>query len=189
MTNEHEVTNAGRVKFNYWSEVLEWGQAIVIAVILGLLIKMFVFALVLVDGPSMRPTMETGDRLLVVSRYITTPKKGDIVVFRPAYEGSKPYIKRVIADEGDTLDIDFETGEVFVNGQLIHEPYIAEKTKHRGDFVGPVTVPPGHVFVMGDNRNDSDDSRRSRVGMVDKKSIMGKATYRWWPMKKFGQLH
>ena len=189
MTEANEITKADRVKFNYWSEILEWGQAIVIAVILGLLIKMFVFTLVLVDGPSMYPTLETGDRLLVVSRYISKPVAGDVVVFTPKYEGAKPYIKRIIADEGQTIDINFDTNEVFVDGQLLKEKYIPEPTRHRGDIVFPATVPPGHVFVMGDNRNNSDDSRREKVGMVEKNKIMGKAVYRWWPMRKFGSIY
>jgi len=107
------------------------------------------------------------------------PKKGDIVVFQAKSDsfGGTPLVKRVIATAGQTIDIDFVSGDVFVNGILQVEPYINELTHNRLDFSGPLTVPAGHIFVMGDNRNSSSDSRDSRVGLVDTRYVLGKVLF------------
>ena len=143
------------------------------AAVMGMFVSTFLFKIVLIDGPAMNPTLESGDRI-IVSVQPFEPKPGDIILFEPAYEGAMWYIKRVIAVEGQTVDINFEINEVYVNGVMLDEPYILEPTRHRGDVEFPVTVPEDCVFVLGDNRNDSDDSRRQKVGMVHKDSIIGK---------------
>jgi signal peptidase I len=108
-----------------------------------------------------------------------TPKNGDIVIFRSPsdkFDGT-PLVKRVIAVEHQEIDINFETGDVMVDGTVIPESYINEPTHSRLDFRGPITVPEGHVFVMGDNRNGSSDSRCSDIGMVDTRYILGKVLF------------
>ena len=161
--------------------------SIVIPLVVGILIKSFFFTFVKVEGPSMRPTLEDGDRLFIV-RFGYKPEPGDIIVFRPDYNKSLPYIKRVIAVGGQNVDIDFEKSEVYIDGVLLNEPYLLEPDFIQGDVSFPVTVPNGHVFVMGDNRNNSEDSRRGRVGMVRNESIMGKAVSCWWPLSRKGTV-
>ena len=166
-------------------EILEWVLAIVIAVILALIIRETLFTVVKVDGASMQNTLQHNDRL-IVWRLGYEPKAGDIIVLQQ--EGKAPYIKRVIATEGQEVNIDFVTHEVSVDGVVLDEPYIKEPTSRRGDVKFPVVVPDDCVFVMGDNRNNSMDSRVSSVGMVENDDVMGKAVLRIFPFQEFGLL-
>ena len=157
-------------------ELYDWIQCVVSAVVCGIFIFVFIGRTIGVEGPSMFPTLHWNDRV-IMSGLFYTPKFGDIVIFRASSDafGTTPLVKRVIATEGQTVNINFETGEVFVDGELLHEEhYINEPTHSRIHFSGEVTVPPGHVFVMGDNRNHSADSRDNRIGMVDTRYILGK---------------
>jgi len=176
-------------KINYKKEILDWVFTLGLAVVIALLIRNFVFTLVLVDGDSMYPTLHDGDRL-VVSRLPYTPKNGDIIIFKPKSNPKKVFVKRVIATEGQTIYIDYAEGKVYVDGVAIDEPYIKEKMNQSPYFqqTGPQVVPENCVFVMGDNRNNSHDSRASDIGMVDRKSILGKAVLRFWPINKFEVL-
>ncbi len=147
----------------------------------------FLFRTVGVSGDSMFPTLHNGDRL-ILSAFVTQPKYGDIVVTcQPsAYSYvESTLVKRVIATEGQTVDIDFDNGKVFVDGKELDEPYIAEPTRERESFTSPVTVPEGYIFVMGDNRNNSTDSRDYRVGLIREEYVMGKALFRIAPLGKF----
>ena len=112
---EGEVVETAPKKFDLKREITEWVQAIVIALVVAFLLKNYVMTLAKVEGASMEPTLETADRLYV-NKVMYTPEKGDVVIFEPASAPGKPYIKRVIATPGDTLYIDFETGDVYVNG-------------------------------------------------------------------------
>ncbi len=155
--------------------LFDWIQCIVTAILCGILIFVFIGRIIGVDGSSMVPTLENGDRV-ILSNLFFTPKYGDIVVLKtdnPLFE-DHPLVKRVIATAGQTIDIDFRKGEVSIDGYVIEEPYIADLTRESEDFDGPVTVPEGFVFVMGDNRNKSTDSRSSTVGLVDTRQILGK---------------
>ncbi|SDF77462.1 signal peptidase I [Sporolituus thermophilus] len=160
-------------------EIKDWVISIVVAVVLAFFIRTFIVELYMVEGPSMRPTLVNSERL-VVNKFIyrfKEPEKGEIIVFRYPRDPSRDFIKRVIAVGGDTIEI--QDGRVFVNGQLMQEPYILEKT--RGSY--PLsTVPAGHVFVMGDNRNNSEDSRFRDVGFVPLHLIKGKAVMVFWPL-------
>lgn len=173
---------------SFAKEVFEWIQAIVVAVVVAMTIRTFFFTLVNVDGASMEPTLHDNDRLFV-TRLAYTPEKGDIIIFRPDCDPDRPYVKRVIAMPGDTIDINEETGDVSVNGEIIDEPYIKERVRTFGNFSFPAVVPENHVFVMGDNRNHSKDSRFQEVGMVSYDSIIGKATFRFWPFEDWGTLY
>lgn len=158
-------------------ELYDWLQCIVSAILCGILIFVFVGRVIGVDGSSMLNTLRDRDTV-IMSNLLYTPQYGDIVVFRDdKYDHNKPLVKRVIATEGQTVDIDFSTGEVFINGRVIVENYIRELTMERLDFEGPMTVPKGCVFVMGDNRNASTDSRSDLVGMVDTRQILGKVLF------------
>ena len=137
------------------------------------------------------PTLKNENRL-IVNRFLyrfTEPKKGDIIVFE--FSEDKNFIKRIIGVPGDEINIDENNGDVYLNGEVIEEDYIKEKIRILGNIDYPVKVTEDHYFVMGDNRNNSTDSRKKSVGdngLVRKKSIRGKAFFRIWPFKTFGSL-
>lgn len=170
---------------SWQEEIKDWAISIVIAVALALFIRTYIVELYMVEGPSMRPTLVNGERL-VVNKFIyrwQQPGKGDVVVFRYPRDPSRDFIKRVIATAGDTIEI--RDGRVFVNGQQLSEAYILEKS--RGSY--PVsTVPEGTIFVMGDNRNNSEDSRFTDVGFVPLHLLKGKAILVFWPVGNFRML-
>ncbi|WHH59427.1 signal peptidase I [Petroclostridium sp. X23] len=174
--------------FDYKKEIREWVQAIVIALVIALVIRTFVFSLIRVDGQSMVPTLNHNDRLIVV-KLMYKPKQGDVIILTPPMHKDTPYVKRVIALPGQTVDIDFENHVVKVDGKPLSEPYINEPIAQRGDVKFPQTVPEDTVFVLGDNRNNSRDSRYSDVGMVPFKAVMGKASLRIWPLNRFGSIY
>lgn len=163
----------------------DWIEAAVLAIACIVLVFTFLVRIVGVDGVSMEDTLQDGDRLLLSSLFYT-PERGDIVVIN-RYT-AEPLVKRVIAVEGDTIDIDPETLLVSINGTVIDEPYLDCLTPP-GEFNGPLTVGEGQVFVMGDNRVNSHDSRSSDIGLVRVKDIMGKAVFRIWPLNSIGGLY
>ena len=167
------------------SEIKDWIVSIVVAVALAMFIRTFIVELYVVDGPSMRPTLESEERL-VVNKFIyrfRPPEKGEVLVFHYPRDPSRDFIKRVIAAPGDTIEI--RAGRVLVNDQLLTEDYILEKT--RSEYPKS-TVPEGHVFVMGDNRNNSEDSRFADVGFVPYDLIKGKAMLVFWPISAYKTL-
>lgn len=166
-------------------EIYEWIQCLVFALIFCVVMFVFLFRLVDVVGDSMNPTLEDGDKM-VVSDLLYKPKQGDIIIFRKDEYKSEALVKRVIATEGQTVEIDFTKGRVYVDGELLDEPYIAEPTKNQIDFTGTQIVPEGCVFVMGDNRNESADSRDSRIGMIDERLIIGKVLLTVYPLNHMG---
>ena len=149
---------------------------------------MFVGRIIGVDGSSMYPTLHHTDKI-ITSNLFYTPENGDIVVVQTDKFGPDPIVKRIIATEGQTVDIDFLKGEVSVDGKVIDEPYIAEPTYLEGDVIFPQTVPEGCVFVLGDNRNASRDSRFESVGMVDIRELLGKASFRFMPINRLGVIN
>ena len=182
---EQEVTQE---KPDVVEEICDWINSVLFGIFVVLIIFTFVVKQVRVDGSSMEPTLETGQRLFV-SNWFYTPENGDIVVAK-SESLNKDIIKRVIAKEGQVVDIDFENGIVYVDGEQLYEPYIKDLTKR--DELGhdyPVTVPEDCYFVMGDNRMNSKDSRSPEVGFINNKDIFGKAIFRWLPIKKFGGLY
>jgi signal peptidase I len=163
-------------------ELYEWVQALVSSVLVVVMIFTFVIRLIGVDGHSMLPTLQHGDRLLVLNSALCGEYEyGDIVIVRKDTFMRQPIVKRVIATEGQTVDIDFGTGSVWVDGQLLDEPYINELTFTDEGLNFPVTLGEGEVFVMGDNRNASDDSRNPNLGPVDERYIIGKAVILAFP--------
>ncbi|SHI80961.1 signal peptidase I [Geosporobacter subterraneus DSM 17957] len=163
------------------NEMREWLETIAIAVVLAIIIKTFLFDLILVDGNSMMPTLADGERLIVYKAgyLIHKPQPGDLVVFRYPHEPKYNFIKRVIAVEGDTIEIN--NGEVLVNEHPLEEPYIMEITL--GDFHKRL-VPENTIFVLGDNRNNSKDSRSEDVGFVPVSQVKGEALLKIWPLSK-----
>ena len=170
------------------SDAFDWLQCIVTALLACVLVFTFLFRTVGVIGSSMVPTLHEGDRLIICDLFYE-PKQGDIVVLRKETFKDEPIIKRVIATAGQTVDIDFAAGIVYVDGVALEEDYVNSPTNVPEDFTKPVTVPEGCVFVMGDNRNASTDSRRSTIGCVDTRYILGKALFRLTPLSSFGSIY
>ena len=163
-------------------DLYEWVQALVCSVLAVVVIFTFGVRLIGVDGHSMVPTLQHGDRLLVLnSMFYDDYQYGDIVILTKETFLSAPIVKRVIAVGGQTVDIDFESGSVYVDGKLLNEPYINELTFQEEGVEFPIVVPEGSIFVMGDNRNHSDDSRNSRLGTVDTRYVIGKAVFLAFP--------
>ena len=151
-------------------------QTLMCAVLVLVLLFTFVVRVVQVDGESMRETLQDQDLLLVLDNWLCGDfQPGDIVILQEEdFNGGVPIVKRVIATEGQTVDIDFTNGTVYVDGMELEEPYIREPTWTDEGAEFPLTVPEGCVFVMGDNRNDSDDSRNPSLGPVDTRSVLGR---------------
>jgi signal peptidase I len=166
--------------------IIELIKSIFIAIIAAMLIITFVFETVSVDGQSMSPTLAHRDRLIVekVSYYFRKPKVNDIIVLKYPADTREKFIKRVIAVAGDKVKI--EDNRLFINGIEKDEPYIKE-TFING-YYNEVTVPENTIFVLGDNRNNSRDSRVPDVGFVNLKLIVGKAALRIYPFNKIGRI-
>ncbi|HAQ55166.1 MAG TPA: signal peptidase I [Anaerovibrio sp.] len=167
------------------TEIRDWVISIAVAVALAMFIRTFVVELYLVDGPSMMPTLEHQQRL-VVNKFIyrmRAPERGEILIFQYPRDKSRDFIKRVIAVPGDTIEI--RDHNVYVNGELQNEDYILAKS--RMDYP-KTTIPEGHVFVMGDNRNNSEDSRFPDVGFVPYELLKGKAMLVFWPLSAWKTL-
>ena len=165
----------------------EWVQALVGVVLAVVLCAVVVFAfaarLVLVSGPSMRETLQDQDCLLVLNAPLCGGfETGDIVIIqRDDFRDGEPIVKRIVATEGQTVDIDFASGSVYVDGELLEEDYINEPTYVEEGTEFPLTVPEGSIFVMGDNRNHSSDSRSSDLGTVDTRYVIGRAVFLLFP--------
>ena len=163
-----------RTGSRFGNEIYDWVQCIVAAIVISILLFSFGARVVGVDGSSMVPTLYNRDKL-IVSSVMYTPKQGDVVILQTDTFDGNLLVKRVVATGGQTVDIDFDAGIVYVDGEPLQEDYTAELTYVREDFSGEVQVPEGYVFVMGDNRNHSSDSRSDRVGVVDARRLIGKA--------------
>ena len=161
-----------------------WAQALITAVVGVVLLFTFGLRLIGVSGPSMQDTLYTGDRLLVLNAAYCDFKAGDVVVIND-YNAqlSDTLVKRIVAVEGQTVDIDFMSGQVYVDGRPLDEPYIKEPTYTSEGVQFPLTLGEGEVFVMGDNRNHSTDSRDPKLGPVDERYLQGKALFLLLPGK------
>ena len=166
---------------------IEWFESIVFALTVLVLVFTFVVRVAAVNGISMENTLQPGDRLLPQSVGYT-PQRGEVVVTDDLIDYGKPLVKRVIALGGDVVDIDFQTGAVTVNGETLEEPYIRELTLLDEGQTFPLTVPQGKLFLMGDNRCQSKDSRSPEIGCIDERDILGKAILRIFPLQKIGVI-
>jgi signal peptidase I len=167
------------------AEIIEYVQAFAVAIVLAAFIITFIAQSFVVEGSSMEPSLHNRERLLVnklVYRF-RKPELGDIMVFRYPANPKRRFIKRVIGVPGDEVEV--RDGFVILNGMTLDESYTRDLTY---GYFGPETVPDGHYFVLGDNRNNSDDSRYPDVGFVPMANIVGKASLIWWPPGRMGLI-
>lgn len=167
--------------------ILEWFDAVIFALVLVLVLLVVAVRTVRVDGSSMVPTLTDGDQLLAYSLGYT-PQRGDVIVVDGYTQYGEPLVKRVIGVGGDQIDINFATGQVYVNGTLLDEPYISAPTTRSADVTFPLIVPEGQLFVMGDNRPYSMDSRYSEIGFIDERDVLGKVFMRLLPIGTTGKI-
>ena len=183
-----KIKKAPQQNTSMTAEAYEWAESIVFALAVVVLAFTFILRPVGVSGISMMNTLHNGDKVIICNINYT-PKQGDIIVLSTKAVPT-PIIKRVIAVGGQTVNIDYNGNKVYVDGKAYDAP-IKERMNgaYRGDVPLPVKVPEGCVFVMGDNRNNSLDSRYSDVGMIKTKYILGHAVFRILPFSNFGVLH
>ena len=186
--NTDDLEKGAGQKVDMKKEILSWVFYIAFVLVLTWVIITFVGQRTRVDGRSMMNTLHDGDNLIVekLSYRFSDPKRFDIIVFPPT--GKKEYyIKRIIGLPGETVQID-ENGNIYINGELLKENYGAETIQNPGRAANPITLGDVEYFVMGDNRNNSKDSRSEEVGNVKRSQIIGRAWLRIWPLNKFGLL-
>jgi len=174
--NTTEQRPAGR----FWREIYELIESFAIAIVLVILIFTLLFRIFVVKGPSMLSTLKNGDRI-VVSNLFFTPETGDVIVFSGDYNDGEVLVKRVIGTCGDIVDIR-EDGCVVLNGEVLDEPYLDAGTiTTPRDVTLPYTVKEDELFVLGDNRGLSLDSRSSDIGPAETKKVLGKVIFRLFP--------
>lgn len=178
---------------SFVTQVLEWTEEIVIAAVVIIAVFTFCFRVITVDGGSMEPTYHNGDRVLTTS-LVKQPQQGDVVIVVHALE--EPIIKRVIATQGQTVDFDLELREVTVDGVPVEgsrfgiENGITVVPEYPGEMLTfPQMVPEGCIFVLGDNRVNSQDSRFQDIGMIDSRNILGKVIFNLFPFSIFGPVN
>ena len=174
-----------------WQQnVLLYVHDLMCMLLVMMLLFLVVFRVILVTGDSMFTTLWDGDYLLLVSElFCGDPEPGDIVVIsKQSFDNGSPIVKRVIATQGQTVDIDFESGTVYVDGQALWEPYIHNETTNEEGTVFPLTVAENCIFVLGDNRAVSLDSRSPQIGQIDRREVLGKAICLMIPGTHHGQL-
>ena len=166
-----------------WKIVYDAVATLETAVIILILLFSLVLRPAAVIGDSMLPNFSGGDRVACVHSF-SGYERGDVIIISHATRKDESIIKRVIAVGGDTVDIDFYKGTVSVNGQVLDEPYVNTPTNLSYDMTFPVTVPEGKLFVLGDNRNDSLDSRSTDIGFINENKVLGKVVFRFYPFDR-----
>lgn len=186
-----DITKKDKLELTFREKTIinlyDMASVLTVALVTIMLIFTFVFRIVGVVGSSMVPTLHDGDWLMV-SAYDSKPQYGQVVIVTQPNWFNEPIVKRIIATENQTVDINFTSGEVYVDGVLLDEPYINNPTINNEGVQFPVTVPEGHVFVMGDNRQGSTDSRSDKIGFIDENYILGVVKYRMFAGDEYGKV-
>ena len=180
---EKKKQNRDDVKLTWQQRIVSDFRDLIHVLAIFMLLYILLFRVVVVVGPSMYNTLVDGDRLVLISNVLyRNPKQGDVIVAsKDDFRDGECIIKRIIATEGQVVDIDFDEGYVYVDGVRLQEDYTYTKTLREEGMSFPLTVPEGCVFVMGDNRDASMDSRNPQIGFVDKREILGKAVFLMMP--------
>lgn len=176
-------------KLNWKQSLVMYMQDLMYMLMTILLLFLLLFRVIVVSGPSMYSTLWDGDYLLLLSNLVyQEPQRGDVVVIsKQAFDQGAPIVKRVIATEGQTVDIDFEEGIVYVDDIALSEPYINNPTTNWEGTNFPILVGENNIFVMGDNRQVSKDSRDPEIGQIDKREVLGKALVLMIPGTHWGE--
>lgn len=170
-------------------EIREWAVSLAVAIVSVLLIRSFLFTIIRVDGPSMMNTLQNGDRLMVnvLTLKMDGPQRFDVVILHYPNK-SEQYVKRVIGLPGETLEV--RGGVLYIDGEAISEPFLDDELTEKFDLasrnIGPIEIPEGQYYVMGDNRDNSNDSRA--VGLIDESMFIGKVRYILWPLDRAGEV-
>ena len=185
MDMNENVTNTKKNEKKYTTaqKIFKESRDYFVILILFMLVYILCFRVVIVVGDSMFDTLVNGDYLVLISNvFYTDPQYGDIIVAsKDSFRGGECIVKRVIATEGQEVDIDFEKGIVYVDGEALQEDYIYSETKLYEGISFPLTVSEGCLFVLGDNRMDSKDSRSPEIGLIDMREVLGKAVFLLYP--------
>lgn len=183
-----EKTEKEEIAKTALSSFFHWMSGIVAVLFVIFLVVMLFFRPVTVSGPSMEPTLHDGDRLFVYS-FMYEPENGDVIVARSPDGADMPVIKRVIAKEGQVVEVDYENGTVTVDGVVLEENYISGMSKvPQNEIEYPYTVPADRIFVMGDYRDESRDSRHKAFGCIDENTVAGKAVFRFYPFSTMTEV-
>ena len=183
-----EKTEKEEIAKTALSSFFHWMSGIVAVLFVIFLVVMLFFRPVTVSGPSMEPTLHNGDRLFVYS-FMYEPENGDVIVARSPDGADMPVIKRVIAKEGQVVEVDYENGTVTVDGVVLEENYISGMSKvPQNEIEYPYTVPEDRIFVMGDYRDESRDSRHKTFGCIDENTVAGKAVFRFYPFSSMTEV-
>lgn len=160
-------------------------EVLVIAAVLAAIIRLFLFTPFYIPSSSMEPALKPGDRIIVnkILYHLGTPQRGDVVVFRYPVDPSRDFVKRIVGLGGETVEV--RNSKVYINGRLLREDYLPSGLSYAN--YGPIKVPKGSFFVMGDNRPDSDDSRV--WGCLPDRYLIGKAVLIFWPLEHLRWLH
>ena len=169
-------------------KIYDFIESVSLAVLFITVCILFCFRIIVVEGDSMMNTLHDQEKI-ITSNFFYTAEKGDIVVTDSHNGYKKPLIKRVIATGGDTIKIDYTTGDVYINGNLLQEDYIFEKINPVPADDIEIIIPQGYVFLMGDNRNHSYDSRAQEIGLINENNLLGKAVFRISPISKIGKVN
>lgn len=186
LSNNSSKNNVEEASFT--DNIFDVVRTVAFALILVAVLLTFVFRLISVDGHSMMDTLYDKDKV-IVTNFMYAPENGDVVVISHGAEYQTPLIKRVIATEGQTVRVDAEKGQVIVDNVILDEPYIKELVTTAGQAENTITVPKNMVFVMGDNRNHSMDSRDPKIGLINVDDIIGKAQYVLFPFDRFKNIY
>lgn len=181
--NEKNITEQDPCKSKFLTFSFDLVESVVTALIFVTIFLTVICMKFDVIGPSMLPTLHNNDKLLVY-HLMYEPQKGDIVTIDNPGQLDKNIVKRIIAKGNDSIKIDFDKGKVYVNGELLNEPYINMPTTQKANWNLPEKIPEGYYFVMGDNRGNSKDSRSYDVGLVSRDEIMGKVVLIYSPLDR-----